>query len=83
MRGMEERRSNAVPILAAIVMLLLPVLYVGSYLALVTPDHRDPFAYPYRVQNRLVEFYWPLEWIDRRVRPATWQLPPPVLPQPK
>jgi len=78
---MERPRSFA-PIIAA-VLLLLPVLYVGSYLALVNPF----FGSVDRGSNNGVEFrhgyrnggewawrlYYPLEQMDRRVRPKAWE----------
>jgi hypothetical protein len=74
---------NRGPLIFAIVLLLLPVLYVGSYLALVTPGvngsryvTQDGFyAYaPYRYQARVCpRVYWALEMIDRKVRPGAWQ----------
>ena len=80
---------NRAPLIFAIVLLLLPVLYVGSYLALVTPDLRaveDTSAAPknrwrivfthYRFGRPWSErIYWPLEQIDRKVRPKVWELP--------
>ncbi len=85
---------NRVPLILAIVLLLLPVLYVGSYSALVVPerevrvemDHIGPkpqtlspvyitFEYPYRFGNEWSAiFFWPLEQIDRKVRPGAWEL---------
>lgn len=77
-------KKHAAPILAA-VLLLLPVLYVGSYLALVDPrgviipDPSDPYNYNgwiknYRVGNSLCkQIYWPLEQIDRKLRPGSWE----------
>ena len=75
---------NRGPLIFAIVLLLLPVLYVGSYLVLVRPPQLllAP-AYPktiavYLAQYRLggefaKRFFWPLEQIDRKVRPGAWQ----------
>jgi hypothetical protein len=80
---MDKPRSIA-PIIAAI-LLLLPVLYVGSYLALVVPRgnnvvvERSPSLAVwgerhYRLASEWVpRFYWPLEQIDRRLRPAAWE----------
>jgi hypothetical protein len=83
-------RKNALPLIVAILLLLLPVLYLGSYLALVQPQGRpalrsvfvDPvtgnriedwvrshYLTGYPVVERV---YWPLEVIDRTVRPAKW-----------
>ena len=79
---MEEKRSSAFLMVLAIILLPL-VLYVGSYLALVTPGG-TPFviapkgppvtawanyrAYP----DVSAVVFWPLEQIDRRVRPDAW-----------
>jgi hypothetical protein len=82
---MKKPRSIA-PIIGAI-LLLLPVLYVGSYLALVTPEsriviHRTKLPdgstevtsdiESYRVGG-VAWIFWPLEQIDRRVRPGAWR----------
>jgi hypothetical protein len=81
-------KKHTAPVLAAI-LLLLPVLYVGSYFVLVVPRGRMPkstavasmFASPggiikpthYRVYPSLsAKFFWPLEQIDRKVRPGAW-----------
>ncbi|WP_425617883.1 hypothetical protein NA78x_001573 [Anatilimnocola sp. NA78] len=71
------------PLIFAIVLLLLPVLYVGSYLALVnvSADEKEAFfarqrnVGAYRVGSKLASrFFWPLEQIDRKVRPEAWSL---------
>lgn len=97
-------KRHAAAIIAAI-LLLLPVLYVGSYLALVVP-YQGPVTgkvlgcgfsggFDIRANYRIVitssnssgrlkqkdhvaPFYWPLEQIDRKLRPAAWvpHLPP-------
>jgi len=73
------------PLIVAIVLLLLPVLYVGSYLALVVPagvQHPGPtqaFSTPVIFDNYRCggswsdRLFWPLEQIDRKVRPGAWQ----------
>lgn len=76
---------NRTPLIVAIVLLLLPVLYVGSYFALVTP-FRGPVIRRtlscgfspgssirgnYRTGD-LSMVYWPLERLDYRLRPQTW-----------
>lgn len=77
---MDNRTQSRGPLFIAIVLLLLPVLYAGSYLALVEPYGSagscigsEPH-YPYRwggvVASRL---FWPLEQVDRKVRPKPWQ----------
>ena len=76
--------NNRAPLIFAIVLLLLPVLYVGSYLALVVPG--DPWIREsygnqtppvlYRLGGDRAEwFYCPLEQIDRKVRPCAWDNP--------
>jgi hypothetical protein len=77
-------KRHAAPIIAAI-LLLLPVLYVGSYLALVVPG---PAFYVsnsangekahrftgYRIYPTACErIFYPLEQIDRTVRPGAWR----------
>src|SRR5687767_9772644 len=65
---MENRRSPG-PLIA--VLLLLPVLlafYVGSYIAFV--EHGS--ALPYRDNEAARIFFWPLEQIDRTLRPLVW-----------
>jgi hypothetical protein len=79
---MDKPRSFA-PILAA-VLLLFPLLYVGSYLALVLPGGKvvvsggpqllPAYASNYRVDGQWPwRIFWPLEQIDRRVRPGAWE----------
>lgn len=68
----------AAPILAAI-LLLLPLLYVGSYFALVKPGEHlgwgSALYAPYRCGGDVaVRLFWPLEQIDRRVRPGAWEV---------
>jgi hypothetical protein len=74
--------TNRAPLLAAIALLLLPVLYVGSYLALVSPWqaglHRS-FSFQheseihYRIGGRWAGVvFWPLEQLDRQLRPDAW-----------
>jgi hypothetical protein len=68
------------PLIAAI-LLLLPGLYVVSYLAMVVPGGPMPTAglkmkWPvvYRFGSPWSEcFFWPLEQIDRKVRPRAWE----------
>ena len=78
-------KKHSAPIIAAI-LLILPVLYVGSYVALVVPDnahvipdkaHADFEGWwvssRYRVGGEWSQrFFWPLEQIDRKVRPGAW-----------
>jgi hypothetical protein len=69
-------------LIVAIVLLLLPVLYVGSYLALVVPLMSESggayeFSYPLVEGSDahiwLSKFYYPLERIDMAVRPDSWR----------
>jgi hypothetical protein len=74
-------KKHAAPIVAAI-LLLLSVLYVGSYLALVVPgskprsvnDFLARRGTPYRWGGKTsAKVFWPLEQIDRKVRPGAWE----------
>ncbi len=71
------------PLLVAVVLLVLPLLYVGSYLALVQqaavivtlPGSPPLTAHvsEYRFGGRYATaFYRPLEKLDRKLRPGTW-----------
>jgi hypothetical protein len=77
-------KKHTAPIIAAI-LLLLPVLYVGSYLWLV---ERVQFRATFQGQEGTFIvagyrgcgpyaglFFWPLEQIDRMVRPEAWEHP--------
>lgn len=76
-------KRHAAPIIAA-VLLLLPVLYVGSYFALVVPSGirvgtikinwiPQPIIDHYRIGGDIAAaVFWPLEQIDRNVRPGAW-----------
>lgn len=78
-------RDSRLPLFVAAILLLLP-LYVGSYFALLkpSPDISTPFNEllarrwsNYRVGGRFVELvFWPLEQIDRKVRPGAWGIGP-------
>ena len=78
---MTSRPSTAAPVIVA-VLLLLPLLYVGSYLLLVWPDglryhsqdsRWEVFAkYRYGTEAWAGWVYWPLEQIDRKLRPDEW-----------
>jgi hypothetical protein len=81
---MKARQSSA-SLITAIVLLLLPVLYVGSYLALVQPTtiQLSVSFTPQPIQMRVARYrlgdsvseriFWPLEQIDRKVRPGAWK----------
>ena len=75
-------KRHAAPIIAAI-LLLLPVLYVGSYLALVAGPRFTSTVLPsgqretritnYRIgDGRCDWLFWPVEETDRQLRPAAW-----------
>jgi hypothetical protein len=73
---MEEKRSAAAPVAIA-VLLLLPVLYVGSYLVISIPQPH-PLApgqrsQHFRIGGSITRFLFkPLTEIDRRLRPNYW-----------
>jgi hypothetical protein len=80
----DKRSGNAAWIVAA-VLLVLPVVYVGSYLALVEPHSHLVFVRRsavkqtprnvsnYRYGDDVSEVvFWPLEQLDRRIRPKAW-----------
>jgi len=75
---MKDSRS-IFPVFAAALLLLLPVLYVGSYAALVKPyatihwwsGRADHYRWG---GGRVSRFYWPLEQLDRRLRPRAWEV---------
>ena len=62
------------PLIAAIAILLLPFLYIATYYANVEPGIiLAPNSYHYRYGGAWsARLYWPLEIVDRRARPATW-----------
>ncbi len=80
---MDKPPQSRAPVILAIVLLLLPVLYVGSYFALVVPRGRvvwhgsgtRMYLCNYRIDNQKLAaaFFWPLEQIDRKVRPGAWE----------
>ncbi len=73
---------NRAPRFLAIVLLLLPVLYLGTYLALmerfvvtVTSGGRarTHIVVNYRIGGpALSAFYWSLKQIDQKLRPGAW-----------
>jgi hypothetical protein len=85
---MDKQPQSRAPLIIAIVLLLLPVLYVGSYFAMVVPGGRYVLREPdknefvfghlqqkvhYRVAHEVAaRIFWPLEQIDRKVRPGAW-----------
>lgn len=70
------------PLIFAIVLLLLPVLYVGSYLALVRPNdgllingqwHNLYPALGSEKQDAATWLFWAVNQIDLAVRPGLWE----------
>lgn len=78
--------TNRAPLIVVAAVLLLLFLYVGSYFALVVPsgvgiymDDRtriDPYlgtSINYRWGGATANtIFWPLEQIDRKLRPKAW-----------
>ena len=63
------------PLVAAICILLLPLLYVATYFANVKPGVLllKANSYPYHYGGPwAAQMYWPVEIVDRRLRPETW-----------
>jgi hypothetical protein len=85
---MDKQRTNASLAFLAVLLVLL-LLYVGSYLALVQPSGvvvQRPWReengqlvvgnwhYHYQFGEQWAEqFFWPLEHLDRKLRPAKWR----------
>ena len=78
---MDKQPTSYGSVIVAVVLLLLPLLYVGSYLALVVPKGRTVkvnscvrIEYIYRVNDLtfVPRFYWPLEQLDQKVRQDAW-----------
>ena len=80
-------KRHAAPILAATFLLLIPLLYVASYCALVVPGGDvwnpdpelraqgvwTPTGSNYKLGGIMANrFFWPLEQIDRLIRPRAW-----------
>jgi hypothetical protein len=88
-----KRESRAPLIVASIALVVMLLLYVGSYLVLVTPKgywlsaprpdglHGFPVHY-WWIDPRAGVVFWPLEQIDRRVRPDAWPPTDPLRPFP-
>ncbi len=70
------KRDSRAPLVVAIVLLLLPVLYVGSYLALVAEPIRGEANYRIGDGYAVVMFFRPLENLDQWVRPQHWESEP-------
>jgi hypothetical protein len=73
------------PLFIAIILLLLPVLYVGSYLGLVERVYFSAtyngeegifVAADYRLGGSFAAcVFWPLLQIDQTLRPGAWEHP--------
>lgn len=71
---MEEERPSYVPVLIAVV-LSLPIVYSLAYFALVLPGGKwsGVKTEHYRLGSGYAEHaFWPLEQLDRRLRPRQW-----------
>ena len=69
--------TKRAPLIAAILLSVLPLLYLGSYLALVKPGPRFGWGSALNSNYRVADefgmwFFWPLEQIDRQLRPNAW-----------
>ena len=85
---MDKLPQSRAPLNVAIVLLLLPVLYVGTYLAIVDPPGHGHvpkvklgnrwfqgvgiWVHYRAMPEQAARFFWPLEQIDRKVRPRAW-----------
>lgn len=81
---MEEKRAFTGPIVAALLLLLLPCLYVGAYYTMVKrsfpnfPDGRGPryhleWVPSYSVGGGMFgSVVYPIYQIDRLIRPSYW-----------
>jgi hypothetical protein len=76
-----NRRRNLPPLSVIGLMLFLPVLYVGSYAALVIRVQSDLIRFErdfqwdadYRIGGIVAHtIFAPAHWADRRLRPAYW-----------
>ena len=83
----ESSRRNRFSSTLAVILFLLPQLYVASYFALVEPQRpvaklrsggeviwwSTPAPSYRRGGEQAERFFWPLEMLDRRVRPRMWR----------
>ncbi len=76
---MGQKRSFTVPIVVALVLLLLPSLYVGVYYAMVDYEAtislgRVEWTPTYSLGGDTAKVVFsPVHWIDRKVRPDYWE----------
>lgn len=82
------KKDSRAPLLIVVMVLLLPVIYLASYLSLSAPaigghtiigglNHKETYLHmcaDYRWGGETtVRIYWPLEQLDRLVRPGAWE----------
>jgi hypothetical protein len=79
------RRSSGPAIAVLVLMVMLPVAYVGGYCALVAPNssmraiNGSVFGFEELPQNYRIDgdwpayVFWPLEQIHRKLRPKDWR----------
>jgi hypothetical protein len=78
-----RERGSSLPIVG-VVLLLLPILYVGSYAALLAPQRhlgmcddgicRERRWPSYRYGGKAAaRFFWPLYTADRQIRQVYWE----------
>jgi hypothetical protein len=80
----KPRLNPALVTALALLLLLLPSLYVGSYLTLVVPAGRIESVagagqkflivshYRWGGNSFASRFFWPLQQVDRKLRPKAW-----------
>ena len=78
------------PLVVAIVLLMLPAVYVGSYCALVVPRGyviveqvgpngvHVPREHYRDGTSRIQTLFWPVEQLDRRIRHVAWDTLPEI-----
>jgi hypothetical protein len=78
---MDEKHPSRASFAVILLLLLFLAAYVGSYLALADPlpyivfqEYRPSGQTShYRVGGKYAErFFWPLEQLDRKLRPRKW-----------
>jgi hypothetical protein len=79
---MDKQSQSRAPLIVSIVLLLLPLLYVGSYFALLNPHKNTAERWQQVMTTGNVNYraggwfsdccFWPIERIDRKLRPSVW-----------
>jgi hypothetical protein len=84
---MRKDTSRATPLVVALLLILPLILYVGSYLALVVPEgfivQKQAGGFTFHVslhyrwggESTAPRVFWPLEQLDRTLRPGRWPVP--------